>query len=1530
MTSLAWTLQGEYLLSGDDRGVVALMRHGTASNSSTNGVQTAIAAAVAAAPGGVVLWHLRVGIVQIDATDDNALISDGLRTSTLHLSSPATFANALQPLQLGSKTREGPYGACFHAAAGHGAVLAARPGRRMWIADTGKGGTDDAASAGDGATSVGGQSVAPPEPSHVRATLRPGIGAASSWADDAQAIVPASASCSFGRLLPVGLCVLSASASSLALVDFLGVAVLSWWPLPSGGLAAASQARPAVAGVCAWGHQAFALCTHPPTDGGPASAAGAAASVWMLTAPDSGEPLVRVAARAGDVPRAVRLATRFGVMDGDLLLEARFALESKQQQQQLQEREQSEAGGDGNAGGATVDDDAAALARYEALFARAAAAARAVQQQQEASEQQQPSDVAAAANEVFAAMSRSKAELQHGTILPAAAPSSRSGTLPSASVGRQMQYARAHQGDDDSASDTGISTFLPAGPAAVAGEESASVRSASIMSGRMSPTALSQRSASTGTASALRAALAAALPAALMGPLASAGMAPQPAARDFPPSSSRASSRTASRAASPPPMSYGASASVIEGSSAGTSPTQSPMGSPRTQRTLVAAGHAGSSAAARGALTAESWGSREESTVPSAPPSVPTVPLKPRGEFVPAPEIGDAAHAVYAPRLDADVYDFTAVELMHGRLDDDRADDGHLDVALRRSASMSLDAAASAPVGDAALTVPLRRARRRRRAVHDGSLLAGHASTQSLQSAGASEAAVVLRPHIDGMTSEDEEGLVRDDWTDRAGGAADFAAAATTASASATHGAGRLTDGMAAPLSRSPSSVALTATGYDVDDAPSVSGSSLADAAALARVLDSASIRNRVPSGTRMEEASAAPWSSAPDTFPNGDEHDADRVNGGDGSPADGGGGEDVELGDGWARLGGIDWPPGDTSASSSDDDDAGSNAGDAAAVDSDDDLQRASNALDRFQWDTSEQNGPVPHARSFTARLALLGTWDSHVEAAASGGVGDAAVALSTMASDADVGDSSAVRSRAARRRLWAAGGAADALSEALMSLDATHLVAWLRVWLAARSMSLRVEDGAVHDGDSIPPRAVRRLSRVLQLERKLDAAVLALGLVESNKGQHQARISSNGDATPPPKDRAARHSVPDSPASSAAGSSVYADAADGGGWLPSPSAKSFTTAVSSPFLQQYGGSGGTPHSLSSPPQQNSAEAAETTPNPASIVARPGGVQLLADELLVCDNTPGSAKSTDASAAHRSPGFWSRCRLLRGLSRQQQREVLTAALVAGFEDVAADAAFQDSGNGPLAAGAAHRRAPVETLLQVAEDACHAIGDVDLVLRCCTEAYDTHIAVASKSTARGATATPPRQVGAALDATAYILAQRLVQCAARMSDQHAEAAAVLEPLDAHLWAPPPAAVGRFPQLRAVMDAELVPQTAERQQRLDSLPFVIARDKLVSLSTAGSDAQQLPSNSSPSSSEYVLAIDVASDGAAQWRVPLDMLLEEPGHWGVRLRLAGPSSGMPVRCTRCDRPLVAPTQGPRHLAVFPCGAFPKKTL
>ena len=1473
VTCLTWTPSGEYLFSGDDRGVVALIRHGSGSAGASGAGGTAIAAAVAAAPGGVVMWHLRVAIVQIDASDTWALISDGLRTSTLHLSGAATSVHALQPLQLGSKTREGPYGACFHAVAGPSALLAARPGRRLWIADTGAAGAD------------GDDDGAGPLLGAVRATLRPGVSAPSGWgAPDATGLAAAasnsSSSCSFGKLLPVGLCALSSSANSVALVDFLGVAVLSWWALPQ-AQTQATASRPTVAGVCTAGSHAFALCMHPTgSDGQPGSATQSwAASVWMLTAPDSGEALVRHAARAGDVPRAVRLATLFAVMDGDLLLAARSALEQKQQQGL------GDAAADAS-GAAGMDDDATSLEHYEALFARAAATARA--QQQEASEQQ-PSAVAAAAA-VFAAMSQQQAEKQLGP------GSSRSGTLLSG------QRRAGH--DDDSASDTGNSASVTDRPAwqmphdrlAGGGEESASVRSASV-SGRLSPTSLSQRSASIGaasssTASALRAALAAALPPMALPAL---GLSLPPASQQQQQHGSRypPSSRASSRAASPPPPMSVAS-SLPGGSSAGTSPSQSPHASPRPRRPS----HTGSQVASL--RLGHSWHAGASSELmASAPPSagrpgaaaLTAASLHPRGEFVVAPEVDTAVNAVYAPRYDADeLLGDLAAPLDASALGDGVASPGAAQQqALSESQQMPAEPLA---------VLPLRRARRRRYAI-EGLSVSSVSLQQLAQGAASQPPAGWATP---GMNSDDEG--MRDDWTDTAVGA-DFAAAvAAGVGGSAPHS---LRGGASADdvrfgvdpqhrdkgLSRSASSLAL----FDSDNVPSP-GSSLSDAAAMARLLQAASSSRRAGDSLEVDGGDRYPGAASPRGGFGGSP-------GGDGGETGAQPVEEVELGDGWARLGGIDWPPGDTSASS--DDDEGGSDGDSDA-DSDDDLVRASDALDRC--DRAAGDDP---ARGFTARLALLGRWDSHVDAAASGGAGDAAIALTTMAADADVGNTASVRARAARRRLWAAGGAADALAEALQSLDATHLVAWLRVWTAARTMSVRAEAEAAHhqrgggadaesgsEGADVP-RAVRRLARVSQLERRLDDAAGALRLNEPPVSSAKAFSGTPTAGVATPKRHGSIYASPESPCESpfspestkSATSSVYTDAVEAQSvWsLASPTvgARGGTVAAHSPAIAE---------------QQGEA--------PSVVASRPGGIQLLADELLLSgEDDPTAVGNANGGSAspHRhgapstaSASYWLRSRLLRGLELNQRREVLTAALVSALEDVAADAAFQGS-----AKATGQLQPPVATLLRLAEDACHATGDTDWVLRCCTEALDGHGA-AIKGSAAG-DASP------ALDAAAYLLAQRLVACHMRMGDAEATSVAVLEPLDAHLWAPPHAALGRFPQLRAVLAAELAPAGEARNTALGTLPFLTARDgeDAASPRRAGSLASDLGGES-----PFILACDPWS-GA----VPMPAFLEEPGHWGVRLRLTGAASGAPVCCLRCQLPLVAPSQGSTPLAAFPCG-------
>ena len=188
--------------------------------------------------------------------------------------------------KVGSKPRQGPYGGCFHArAACHAApelnttphskwMLAARPGRRLWVAETWLDGSDQAPK------------------SAVKATLKPDVPKASRAPGAPEPVPDAKVKVKkweFGRLHPLGpTCVLSVSERALAVVEVPGGSLLEWCPLGEPG-AAGIAAGPA--SVAVDGNRAFLLAA-PERGGG----------VWCLEVPPSESALVSCVA---DVASAV-------------------------------------------------------------------------------------------------------------------------------------------------------------------------------------------------------------------------------------------------------------------------------------------------------------------------------------------------------------------------------------------------------------------------------------------------------------------------------------------------------------------------------------------------------------------------------------------------------------------------------------------------------------------------------------------------------------------------------------------------------------------------------------------------------------------------------------------------------------------------------------------------------------------------------------------------------------------------------------------------------------------------------------------------------------------------------------------------------------------------------------------------------------------------------------------------------------------------------------------------------------------------
>ena len=131
----------------------------------------------------------------------------------------------------------------------------------------------------------------------------------------------------------------------------------------------------------------------------------------------------------------------------------------------------------------------------------------------------------------------------------------------------------------------------------------------------------------------------------------------------------------------------------------------------------------------------------------------------------------------------------------------------------------------------------------------------------------------------------------------------------------------------------------------------------------------------------------------------------------------------------------------------------------------------------------------------------------------------------------------------------------------------------------------------------------------------------------------------------------------------------------------------------------------------------------------------------------------------------------------------------------------------------------------------------------------------------------------------------------------RREDIRRESAAAdaLAPLAAHLAKPPPAPIGRFPQLRATVEAESARGEA-REEAMRALPFARRSEK---------------------SRGWTLA--------TARRAPAKKRVEERGDWGIRVALST------ATCVRCELPLreahwgwgAEARDGRDGLVTYPCG-------
>lgn len=312
VTWLEWSPDGTRLLSGDDKGRVGVTEF---------------------SKGAVVANTLALGSPVAQASFSASGLMAALCTNeAVDLLSVPTGVHP----KVGSKPREGPYGGCFHVlardAAPDGAtprnsgegesewMLAARPGRRLWVAE---------------AWLEGGEGARGEPRSAVAATLKPDV-PKGSRAPGAPEPRPGAKSrkWEFGRLHPLGpTCVLSVAERALAVVEVCGGSLLEWCPLGEPGSVGIAAGVASAAAVDA---RAFLLAA--PEHGG---------GVWCLEAPPTEAALVAcvadVAAVAVAVARerdgaggdtgsaetlhAVTLATKLRVPETRLLEDARALVE---------------------------------------------------------------------------------------------------------------------------------------------------------------------------------------------------------------------------------------------------------------------------------------------------------------------------------------------------------------------------------------------------------------------------------------------------------------------------------------------------------------------------------------------------------------------------------------------------------------------------------------------------------------------------------------------------------------------------------------------------------------------------------------------------------------------------------------------------------------------------------------------------------------------------------------------------------------------------------------------------------------------------------------------------------------------------------------------------------------------------------------------------------------------------------------------------------------------------------------------------
>jgi uncharacterized membrane protein YgcG len=287
----------------------------------------------------------------------------------------------------------------------------------------------------------------------------------------------------------------------------------------------------------------------------------------------------------------------------------------------------------------------------------------------------------------------------------------------------------------------------------------------------------------------------------------------------------------------------------------------------------------------------------------------------------------------------------------------------------------------------------------------------------------------------------------------------------------------------------------------------------------------------------------------------------------------------------------------------------------------------------------------------------------------------------------------------------------------------------------------------------------------------------------------------------------------------------------------------------------------------------------------------RAGEVRIIAADLLAGMGLGVMRSEWDALEAQRR-----RLEALRSLPCAAARAVVVEAIRMALAAAATDAATTAARDAALAA-----------LPAITAVAAASIGPAS-ALRCLVIA------------AEDAALKPWLGAEASLTVPGEALADAVTAASLDLVAAHAEAlgreqagAKTLEPLDAHLWQPPPPSLGRFPQLRGLIEAEGGLHGggggggngggggSGKDEAMWRLPFVRR-------TRGGESTHEAAAGGAVTTTDATEGgVSDAGSGSTDWELasrhdtPVEPMLEERGEWGVRVPLA--TSG----CSRCALPL-----------------------